>query len=107
MPKLTTEEFIKRAQEKHKQIDGTPRFDYSNVIYDGLKGNIIITCQTHGDFTTSAFNHLNAKDYGGCFGCKPKSYMELLSITTGRAYTICGTNSSVTYKNGIKTVNKY
>ena len=80
MPKLTTEAFIKRAQEKHKKIDGTPRFDYSKVVYDGLKGNIIITCQTHGDFTISASNHLKLADYGGCFGCKPKSYMELLLL---------------------------
>lgn len=52
MPKkLTTEEWIARAKEKHGD-----KYDYSKSIYTGSQNKITVTCPEHGDFEVIAQN---------------------------------------------------
>jgi len=60
--KLTNEEVILRAKEKHGD-----KYDYSKVDYINVKGKIIITCPEHGDFEQRTLNHLRGD---GCPKCK-------------------------------------
>lgn len=60
MPKrLTTDEFIRRAIEKHGD-----KYDYSKVEYINAQTKVCIICKEHGEFWQRASEHLN-----GC-GCK-------------------------------------
>lgn len=56
--KLTTNEFIERACEVHGD-----RYDYSQVVYDGMHVPVTIVCPDHGAFSQKPVDHL-----GGC-GC--------------------------------------
>ena len=53
MPKLTTEEFIKKAREVHGD-----KYDYSKVEYVDSKTKALIICKEHGEFWQRASNHL-------------------------------------------------
>ena len=66
MKKLTTAEFIFKAQQVHKNPDGTPKYDYSKTIYKSSSNKLIITCPLHGDFEQKANNHLTGM---GCSEC--------------------------------------
>jgi hypothetical protein len=60
--KLTTEQFIERAQKKHGNI-----YDYSETTYSGFNSKIKIICRKHGPF------HCNPSDHSvngsGCQKC--------------------------------------
>ena len=58
---LTTEEFIKRAREKHGD-----KYDYSKVEYRGYEEYVTIGCPIHGYFQQSPDSHLHS---GGCPKC--------------------------------------
>jgi len=68
MKKLTTEDFIKKAQELH----GVGTYDYSKVVYAGARSKVTITCPLHGTFEQVATYHIN----NGC-GC-PKCGIEAI-----------------------------
>lgn len=61
MKKLTTKEFILRANYIHKN-----NYDYSKSIYLGNKAKIIICCKKHGPFQQKPNDHLNGR---GCAKC--------------------------------------
>jgi hypothetical protein len=61
MKKLSTEQFIIKAREKHGD-----KYDYSKVEYQNNTTNIIIICKEHGDFLQQPSNHLMGK---GCKKC--------------------------------------
>lgn len=65
MKKLTSEEYISRATEKHNGV-----YDYSKIKYTKMKDKIKIKCKIHGFFEIDADSHLY-KGYG-CFQCKGK-----------------------------------
>src|SRR5216683_2626548 len=67
MRKLTTEEFIERAQYVHLDI-----YDYSLTYYDGSDINVIIICKIHGEFSQRASYHINHK-----YGCPLCGYIKL------------------------------
>lgn len=60
--KLTTEEFILKANLKHNNA-----YDYSNTHYVNSKTKICITCPIHGEFYQMPYNHLSGQ---GCPKCK-------------------------------------
>lgn len=60
--KLTTKDFIEKAQAKH----GVARYDYSAVAYVGSKEYVEIRCITHGSFFQSPNAHLKGN---GCPLC--------------------------------------
>lgn len=56
LKQLTTEEFIIRAKEIHKD-----KYDYSKSNYINSNTKIIIICSKHGEFEQLPFNHINGK----------------------------------------------
>lgn len=62
MPKkITTEQFIKRAQEIHGDI-----YSYSKVIYKSMHSKVTIICHIHGEFTQEPNSHIRNQ---GCPKC--------------------------------------
>jgi len=61
MVKLTTEEFIKKAQAVHGD-----KYDYSKTEYQGVFEKVCIICPEHGEYWQSAHGHLNGY---GCPKC--------------------------------------
>lgn len=59
--KLTTEEFISRSKEIHKD-----KYDYSKTTYVNKRTTVIIVCPIHGDFKQLAGHHLRGQ---GCPEC--------------------------------------
>lgn len=62
MKRLTTEEYIKKAKEKHGDV-----YDYTKTVYKNSTSKVVITCPIHGDWETNARNHIS-KQAGKC-GC--------------------------------------
>ena len=65
MKKLTTEEFIEKAQKIHKN-----RYDYSEVNYINSRSKVCIICKEHGKFWQLANAHLQGQ---GCPMCNSKN----------------------------------
>ncbi len=63
---MTKDEFIKRAQEIHKDENGNPKYTYGNVDFINGQKNVSITCPIHGDFLQQPNQHLIGR---GCRKC--------------------------------------
>lgn len=63
--KLTTEEFVKRANEIHGD-----EYDYSQVYYKSNKDKVVIICPEHGEFKQEPRNHLVGYKCPACQGNK-------------------------------------
>jgi len=61
MKKLTTKEFINRAEKIHRN-----KYDYSLVEYVNTKTKIKIICKKHGIFEQTPNNHLCGKNCPKC-----------------------------------------
>ena len=59
--KLTTDDFIKRAKEIHKN-----KYDYTKVKYVNSRTKVCIICPEHGEFWQTPYNHVRGK---GCPMC--------------------------------------
>lgn len=59
--RLTTEEFIQRAQEVHQN-----KYDYSQTVYVDSRSDVIVICPKHGAFVQKAVSHLSGN---GCPKC--------------------------------------
>ena len=71
--KMTTKEFITRAQDLHQQ-----KYDYSKVKYTNYHGKVVITCFIHGDFEQTPASHLKPC---GCSKCGDMKTIQKLSLT--------------------------
>lgn len=71
MRKLTTEEWINKARDKHEN-----RYDYTKVKYKGKSIKVVIICPVHGEFSQTPDAHANRGD-----GC-PKCRLDKLTTTT-------------------------
>ena len=60
MKKLTTEQFIQKAQGIHGE-----KYDYSKTLYINNKTKAMINCPVHGDFEQIPMTHLKS----GCRKC--------------------------------------
>ena len=60
--KLTLEDFINRANEKHLH-----KYDFSKVIFKNVNDKMIIICPQHGEFKQRVYSHLQGH---GCPLCK-------------------------------------
>ncbi|MDD4995776.1 MAG: hypothetical protein PHW53_04935, partial [Patescibacteria group bacterium] len=70
----TADDFINKANKVHNFLYG-----YENVIYNGNKKNVIITCPEHGGFKQAPSNHLQG---AGCPECaRLKSFTHKLKST--------------------------
>ncbi len=72
-PEKTTEEFIKKANEVHKN-----KYSYINSIYLGATKKITINCLKHGEFSQTAINHLTGR---GCNKCRIENFVIRVSDT--------------------------
>ena len=80
--RLTTDQFIKNAQEIHNN-----RYDYSKAIYSGSKSKVEIICPKHGSFWQSPNSHVSHR--AGCKGCiqsKGETAVESALIKHGLEY---------------------
>ena len=66
---LTQEQFLERAKKLWKD-----KFDYSLVVYTGVKNKIILICPTHGKFKQQAGGHLYGKDCPKCAKLKSNRF---------------------------------
>jgi hypothetical protein len=64
MRKLTTEEFINRANKIHKN-----KYDYSKSVFKNIRTKVLIICPIHGEFMQTPKNHMNGQ---GCPQCGQK-----------------------------------
>lgn len=71
--KLTQEEFIERAKEKHEGY-----YSYDKSVFTKYKDKLIITCPIHGDFLQMAGKHLSGQ---GCEPCRRKASRDYKRIT--------------------------
>ena len=61
--KLTTQDCIKRAKEKHLN-----KYDYSKFIYNGYEVKSCIICPEHGEFWQTPHGHLAGQNCPKCCG---------------------------------------
>lgn len=73
MRKLTTQDFIEKANKIHGD-----KYDYSKVQYIDKKTPIMIICPTHGEFFQKPYNHLNGC---GCKECAKENRRKQLALT--------------------------
>ena len=73
LSRLTQEEFIRRATEKH-----SGKYLYDKVVYRDSHTKVIITCPIHGDFEQLPYHHLNGH---GCKECATALIKEKESVT--------------------------
>jgi len=59
--RLTKEEFLKRAKNKHGD-----KYEYNKSCFTGVNDKVTITCPVHGDFEQIAHSHLSGN---GCSKC--------------------------------------
>ena len=71
--RLSQEEFIKRATEKHGG-----KYYYDKVNYRDSHTRVIITCPIHGDFKQLPYHHLNGS---GCKKCATALTKEKESVS--------------------------
>ena len=74
MRKLTTEEFVKKAQQIHNQ-----KYDYQLVDYKNAHTKVKIICPKHGIFEQKPNDHLQGK---GCNQCG------IISSSSNRKYNM-------------------
>lgn len=60
---MNTEEFIKKATEKH-----SGEYTYGKSVYVNPETKVIITCKKHGDFEQTPFAHLSGQGCPKCAG---------------------------------------
>lgn len=98
MKKLTTEEFITKANRIHKN-----KYDYSKVNYINSQTKIQITCPIHGEFQQKPNDHLNGKGCPKCTSNKLKTtdqFKQEIIEKFGDKYDL----SQVAYKGAFKHV---
>ena len=66
--RYSTEEFIKKAIDIHKDENNNSIYNYSKVIYYKSNINITIICKKHGDFLQKPSNHLQGQGCPKCVG---------------------------------------
>lgn len=92
MKKLSTEEFIQLARQKHKDV-----YLYERTTYSSSHRKVTITCKTHGDFLQTAQTHLQGR---GCKQCSDtKRTSEQFAIDGSNKHNSKYTYENVIYKN--------
>jgi len=85
--KVSYDEFKERAENKHKDEQGNPLYDYSKSIINGVHNKTIIICKRCGrEFEQIVNNHLNGR---GCSYCNKKN------IKYCRKNTYCNTEKYI------------
>jgi hypothetical protein len=75
--KLTTEDFIKKAQAVHGET-----YDYSECVYLNNYTHVVVLCRTHGAFSITPSNHTDGEKPTGCAKCSKEYQSSLLRSTS-------------------------
>ncbi|MGZ8924418.1 MAG: helix-turn-helix transcriptional regulator [Nitrososphaeraceae archaeon] len=96
-PKLSTSEFINKANKIHDQ-----KFNYTKVDYINNKTKVIIICPIHGEFQQLPTSHLSGR---GCWPCSTVNKKD----TTIKKYGVDHPlkNASIKKKKEAKCIEKY
>ena len=97
--KMTTEEFIKRAREKHGD-----KYDYSRAEYVNAHAKLCIVCPEHGEFWQAPHKHLQNQ---GCPVCGVKKKTSNREEFIKKAIEVHGDKydySRVVYVNAMKKI---
>ena len=90
----TTEQFVKDSMRIHKNKDGTPKYGYEGIIYEGNEKPVDITCFKHGKFRQTPSNHKRGKGCPICASSGPEKrifmYLKKLNIDFIKEYKING-----------------
>lgn len=73
--KLSPKEFIARSK-----IANNNQYDYSKTNYVNGRTKVIVTCPVHGDFLTSAANHMRGSGCPECYGTKKRTTQEFIDL---------------------------
>lgn len=65
--RLTQQEFIKNSSILHNSY-----YDYSKVIYNNTRNDVVIICPEHGEFSQKPHTHLNGS---GCSACNSTGFI--------------------------------
>jgi hypothetical protein len=93
-----TNEFLEKAKEIHGD-----RYDYSLVVYKGMRGYVDITCKNHGVFKQVPVSHLSG---GGCPFCFYDKYKLSLSEFIEKAINVHGTKYDYSLVNYVNSITK-
>ncbi len=74
---MTQEDFIKAAQQVHKDAKGNPKYDYSEVNYKNNHTNVTIICPYHGPFSQLPSTHKDSRS--GCKSCRASKGEQIIS----------------------------
>ena len=74
MQRLTTNEFIDRANVKH-----AGRYTYADALYIGARSRVTVTCPEHGNFSVGGGPHLQGT---GCAKCARAAQTRKQTLTT-------------------------
>ncbi|MGR5451924.1 hypothetical protein ACP3V3_19620 [Vibrio sp. PNB22_3_1] len=69
--RLTRTQYVSKARQAHGD-----KFDYSRLVYTGLRGEVRVICPEHGEFTTDASTHLRSD----CPDCSKASRDSAVSL---------------------------
>jgi very-short-patch-repair endonuclease len=97
--RMTTDEFIEKAKKVHGD-----KYTYDNVVYNGSKQDVNITCPKHGDFSQKPDDHLQGKGCPTCAGVgrlNTDEFIEKAKKVHGDKYTY----DNVDYKGSGEFVN--
>ena len=94
-------EFIEKAQKKHRNKNGTPKYTYGNVNYIGSQKNVLITCPVHGDFSQAPYQHLRGRGCDECSHDALKSNTEDFIKRAQKVHKFKHAGPKYTYKNTI------
>ena len=86
---LTTEDFIKKANERHNN-----KYDYSKVEYVNTHTKVCIICPEHGEFWQTPANHLKGFGCNVCAGriINTGNFIKLAKEVHGEKYDYSKTN---------------
>lgn len=98
-PNVTTDDFVRKAKEKHGE-----KYNYEKTEYENVKTKVLVSCRIHGDISILPGNHLLGA--GGCKICggRPdittEEYINRLESVFGDDYDY----SLVNYKGAFEKV---
>lgn len=96
--------FIQKAQEIHKNEDGTPKYDYSKVEYKNNYTKVCIICPKHGEFYIRPKEHLKGNGCRKCYIERHKKTTEQFIIDAIKVHKNKYDYSKVEYKGAMEKV---
>lgn len=98
--RLTTKEFIRRAQRVHGK-----RYDYSATKYVHNKFNVLIKCSTHGDFSQSPSGHMNGRGCRLCANEQRSNHRRIYPVKGFKTHSFVATGRWLLRRNARRNTN--